>query len=121
MVTSPLGNVGWPEIKMPKFEFSPPWRRSEHGKGGWLSAPIAKVRSTTHSAMERTRTAWNSAVDRMKFALPGRVSDLENSEPRVAEADPPSFWERMLGPREGAPEKDDVVEMMARQPDTIQR
>src|SRR5690606_19006889 len=94
MITSPFANVTWPEIKMPKIDFRPPWK-DENGEGGWFTTPLTQVRAATRGAIDRTRSAWNSAVDRMKFALPGGD---EESAPQVAEADrSPSFWQRVFG------------------------
>jgi hypothetical protein len=121
MVTSPLGNLSWPEIKMPKFEFNPPWRSGENSEGGWFATPIARARTSAHNAMKRTRSAWNSTVDRMKFALPGGAGGGVDSEPQVAEAKQPGFWDRFLGPKEPVAETDDVVEMMAQEHAAMQR
>lgn len=116
MVTSPLGNIGWPELKMPKLEFNPPWRK-EQGEEGWLS----KAQSGAKNAMMRTRTAWNDSIDRMKLALPGGDNPVEAEAPMVAsKPDDRSFWRRMMGPPP-AEQPDDVVELMAREQGDIQR
>ncbi len=120
MVTSPLGNVTWPEIKMPKFEFSPPWGSPESGEEGWFAAPIARTRLTANNAMQRTRTAWNGTIERMKFALPGSTKPDAAAAPQIA-AKPPGFLQRMLGPPEPELTTDEVVEMMAQERAATQR
>lgn len=116
MVTSPLGKIGWPEMKMPKLEFNPPWRK-EPGEEGWFS----KARTGAKNAMTRTRTAWNDSIDKMKLALPGGDTPGETETTLVAsKPDERSFWQRMIGPPP-AEQPDDVVELMARERGDIQR
>ena len=117
MITSPFANVSWPEIKMPRFEFNAPWR-NEDGQAGWFSESLAKARNTTRGAMMRTRSAWNGAIERMKFTLPGRGNDTQT---QIVDGDQPGFWDRTRGPEQQPTETDDIVEMMAREQATLQR
>ncbi len=117
MITSPFANVSWPEIKMPRFDFNPPWR-SDDGQASWFAESLAKARNTTRGAMLRTRSAWNGTIERMKFTLPGRANDTQT---QIADGNQPGFWDRSPGSDEQPTETDDVVEMMAREQATIQR
>lgn len=113
MITSPFANVTWPEIKMPRIALRPPWG-DEEGEGGWFTTPLTHARAATRGAIDRTRSAWNSAVDRMKFALPGGEEEMPA---QVAEADrSPGFWQRVFGGDELPEEPGSVGELMAREP-----
>jgi hypothetical protein len=122
LFTSPLANVTWPEIKMPKMEFRSPWGNGKGEGEGWFTAPIAKAKTATQNAYGRTRTAWNDTVERMKFALPGGDRSA-NSAPQVASKPNrgAGFWDRLMGKPDTSNEPDGVVEMMAQEPTRPQR
>ena len=112
MVESPMAKVGWPEIKMPKMEFNPPWK-SEPGEPNWFAKQATKARTAAHNAAEKTRTTWNTSLDKMKLALPGHADD---SASQIASQDTkPGFWQRLTG--QGETETQDEVPMIAQQPD----
>lgn len=100
MVESPIGRASWPEIKMPKLEFASPWRK-ENGEEGWLARPITKARDGAHNALERTRTAMNNSIDKMKNMLPGESNtSLDNSAELAASDSEPGFFRRLFAPKE---------------------
>jgi hypothetical protein len=115
MLSSPFANVSWPEIRMPKIEFRPPWgSEDDQENGGWIVTPFTRARQATRGAIDRTRTAWNSAIDRMKFVLPG--GDEANS-PQVAASDSgPNFWQRLFGDDDAKEEPNSVGDLMAKEP-----
>lgn len=89
MITSPFANIGWPEIKMPEMNWKPWGGGQPADPKASASGPLTTVRNMTQSAAQRTRSAWNSTVERFKFTggaqrpAPGR--------------DEPGFFARMFG------------------------
>ncbi|MCO6047514.1 hypothetical protein NG895_26725 [Aeoliella sp. ICT_H6.2] len=119
MVESPIARASWPEIKMPKLEFASPWRK-ENGEAGWLAKPIHKARDGAHNALERTRSAMNNSIDKMKGMLPGGDDgSLDDSSQLAAGSDEPGFFSRMFGPKESAPVDEGV--RMAQEGAELQR
>ncbi len=115
MITSPFANVTWPEIKMPRISLLPPWRDNPEEPTATWTTPFSRAREATRGAIDRTRTAWNSAVERMKFALPGGD---EPEPPQVAAAEvEPSLWQRMFGRNEPEPGPNSVGDLMAKESD----
>lgn len=113
MITSPFANVTWPEIKMPRISLLPPWGDEEGSATTTWTTPFSRAKEATRGAIDRTRTAWNSAVERMKFAIPGG----EQPEPaQLADAEP-SFWQRMFGRDEPETGPSTVGDLMAKEPD----
>jgi hypothetical protein len=107
--------VTWPEITMPKVDFTPPWGNEEE-EGGWIATPFHRARTATRGAIDRTRSAWNTTVDRMKFALPGGDDEVP---PQVATDDrSPGFWRRMFGDDESAEGPSSVGDLMAKESDS---
>lgn len=120
MFESPFANATWPEVKMPKLNFPSPWK-TEDGGEGWLAKPVNRARDGFHNAAEKTRTAMNSGIDRMKTIIPGGEDGTPDSDAQLADtSEEPGFWQKMFGPKETA-EADDPVEMMAREPSATQR
>lgn len=117
LLKSPFAKVSWPEIKMPKVEFNPPWGKDKPAGDGWLSAPLSKVRSSARGAVDKTRIAWNSTVDRIKIPFRGEPAASQDVSPQIAsQSRELGFWERFLGPKPGnADDPDNVVEMMAQE------
>lgn len=124
LVTSPFARVSWPEIRMPEVQWSLPWSGSGEQGGNWFTAPLKRVRSTASGAVERTQTAWNRAIDKMKFALPGRDAEADDQASQLAgRTRELTLWEQVLGKdeSESEPEPDNVVEMMAQERTNPQR
>lgn len=113
MITSPFANVTWPEIKMPRISLLPPWGDGGEEPTTTWTTPFSRAKEATRGAIDRTRTAWNSAVERMKFAIPGGE---EPQPPQLADAEP-SLWERMFGRVGPEPGPSSVGDLMAREPD----
>lgn len=65
MITSPLANVAWPEIKMPRLHWKSGWGGDQGETTG--TGPLVRVRSLTQGAARRTRAAWNKTVERLKW------------------------------------------------------
>ncbi|MEM6798426.1 MAG: hypothetical protein AAF589_02840 [Planctomycetota bacterium] len=86
LMTSPMVNVGWPEIKMPKVDWTPGWAKTEPGQPGFLEGQMIKLKNAAQGAAQRTRTAWNKTVERMKIGGGG------DSVPGQ-----PGFFARMFG------------------------
>lgn len=103
MVESPIARASWPEIKLPKLEFASPWRK-ENGEAGWLAKPFHKARDGAHGALEKTRTAMNNSIDKMKNMVPGGAGGDDRSLDNSAELAPgsgePGFFARLFGPKE---------------------
>lgn len=113
MITSPFANVTWPEIKMPRISLLPSWSDEEGEAGTTWTTPFSRAKAATRGAIDRTRTAWNSAVERMKFAIPGGE---QPESTQLADAEP-SFWERMFGRDEPDTGPSSVGDLMANEPD----
>lgn len=88
LMRSPLVDIGWPEIKMPKFK----WKTEDATAATTEAAagPLQKMTDATRNAFTRTRTAWNGAIDKMKIgpfapkdpnAEPGFFAKLFNPAP----------------------------------------
>ncbi|QDU55421.1 hypothetical protein [Aeoliella mucimassa] len=117
-VDSPIAKVSWPEVKMPKVEWNPPWKPSETGEPSWLQKQTAKAKSGARNVAEKTKTAWNGSLDKMKLVLPGQKQDGT----QLAEGDSePGFWHKLFAPDE--PELPETeTPMVAQQPgQTLQR
>lgn len=88
MLTSPLANVSWPEIKMPKLQWNQP-QGAEPNAQQQGPGPMARVRQATQNMAQQTRMAWNKTVDRLKFG--GR-----DASPTADKQ--PGFFARLFGP-----------------------
>ena len=86
LLTSPLVNVGWPELKMPKLSWNSMGAPRQEGQPGFLEGQVAKIRTAARGAAHRTRSAWNKTVERIKI---GGGGDQVPGQP--------GFFARMFG------------------------
>lgn len=111
MVTSPLANVSWPEVKMPKLHWKPGWGGGSgaDAAGAPIAGPLDKVRTMTQGAAQRTRSAWNKTVERLKWR-----GDAGGGQP--------GFFARMFSPSPPEPGPQTVPEFLAQErPGTVRR
>ncbi|MEN1681401.1 MAG: hypothetical protein AAGJ46_17600 [Planctomycetota bacterium] len=112
MVTSPLANVSWPEVKMPKLHWKPGWGGGASPEATPTVGPLDKVRTMTKGAAQRTRAAWNKTVEKLKW----------RSEPSPAGASQPGFFSRMFSPSPQSSGPETVPEFLAQErPGSVRR
>ncbi|MEM9186243.1 MAG: hypothetical protein AAGB00_07065 [Planctomycetota bacterium] len=109
MVTSPFGNLGWPEVKMPKMQWNPMFGGQESPDASQAAGPnpLSRVKSMTQGVAQRTRAAWNKTVDRFKFR--GQPSP----RPGSALSNQPGFFARLFGPGEQPSDPQTVPQFLA--------
>lgn len=121
MFDTPFANATWPKVEMPKLKFPSPWT-TEDGGEGWLAKPVNRTREGFHNAAEKTRTAMNSGIDKVKAMIPGGEGGTPDSGTQLADgSEEPGFWQKMFGPKNDTAAPEDPVEMMAREPAATQR
>ena len=106
MIDSPMFQIGWPKLEMPKFSWKP-------GHGGDSPAPTApqenpvsraldKVAATSKRAADGVRGAWGSAVQKLSFG--------SEKASQTAAADQGGFWSKVFGAPESDPAGSETVQ-----------
>lgn len=105
--TNPFGTLKLPKPKMPQFQWRPAFSPTPETSPGFLDGPVGRIKSATRGAAQRTRTAWNSTVEKLKFGGGQGSGGQPSSEP--------GFFARMFG---GDPEPEGartVTEFLAQE------
>lgn len=111
LMSSPLVDVGWPEIKMPKVNWKP--FSGTDAEGQPKPNPIKRVTQATQGAFQRGRTAWNGAIDKMKI---GPFRSNKPEQPANAE---PSFFAKMFGGEQEPQRSETVAEFIGQDRPTM--
>jgi hypothetical protein len=95
---SPLANVGWPKIEMPKLQLFP---SLSDGEGGptlreRITAPFARLNAGRQRLVDGTRETWARTVDAIRFG-----DDDQRVAQRSAE---PGFFSRLFSLEPEEPE-----------------
>lgn len=98
MVDSPLFNIGWPKVEMPKFSWKLPFGDKDPNVApkapseNPVSGALDSVASASKKAANKVRNVWGSAISKL---TPGGDSPAGT---QVAKDEGPGFWSRMFGP-----------------------
>lgn len=106
MFTSPFANVSWPEIKMPKLKWKPFGGAADPASPQATSqgSPLSAMRGMSQNVAQRTRTAWNKTVDRLKW------NKDTSRQPKQ-----PGFFARMFGSEEQNSGPQTVTQFLAQE------
>lgn len=121
MVDSPLFDISWPKVEMPKINWKPSWGNKEPASGvakkdNPVSGALDKVANASKGAADGVRNAWGSAIGML---TPGGNSAAGN---QVAAREEPGFWSRMFGPQPEPQGSQTVTEFLAQdRPGTTRR
>ncbi|TWT77805.1 hypothetical protein Pla123a_16010 [Posidoniimonas polymericola] len=111
LMSSPLVDVGWPELKMPKVNWKP--FSATDPDAAPKPNPITRVTQATQGAFQRGRTAWNGAVEKMKI---GPFRSSKPDQPADAE---PSFFAKMFGGQQEPQRSETVAEFIGQDRPTM--
>jgi len=109
LMTTPFANVSWPEIKMPRIA----WKSAPDAEGqpGFFAGQMNKVRTASRGFAQRTKTAWNKTVDKIKITGGKRSGEQK-----------PGFFARLFGPDTSQTGPQTVPEFLAQdRPSTKRR
>lgn len=115
MVDSPLFQLGWPKMEMPKFDWKP-WGNGEKTatstvpKENPISGALDKVAGASKKAADGVRNAWGSAMSKIPSFGGG-----QDSSQAIAKSEGPGFWEKMFGPQEESGGSETVSEFLAQE------
>lgn len=121
MVDSPLFDIGWPKIELPKINWKPSWGNQQPGdavakKDNPVSGALDKVANATKGAADGVRNVWGSAIDKL---TPGGTAKRNH---QMASKEEPGFWARMFGPQPEPQGSQTVTEFLAQdRPGTTRR
>lgn len=105
LFTSNLVDVGWPKISMPNWR----WKGSDEPAAPHEPGPITRMTRATRAAFDRTRTAWNNRLEKLKVG-PFRSDGAE---------DEPGMFARLFGGDEPSREPESVAEAVGRDRPTL--
>ncbi len=115
MVDSPLFQLGWPKMEMPKLDWKP-WGNGEKTassttpKENPISGALDKVAGASKKAADGVRDAWGSAMSKIPSFGGG-----QDSSRAIAKSEGPGFWSRMFGPQEESSGSETVSEFLAQE------
>ncbi len=115
MVDSPLFQLGWPKMEMPKLSWKP-WGNGEKTpttttpKENPISGALDKVAGASRKAADGVRNAWGSAIRK----IPSFGGEQNRSQP-IAKSEGPGFWARLFGPQEEPRGSETVSEFLAQE------
>lgn len=99
LLSTPLVDVPWPQVKMPTLN----WKTaSAEPTGEQKQGPITRMSQATRSAAQRTRTAWNSTIEKMKI---GPFRSKQGGQE-------PSFFAKWFGGEEEPQRAETVAEFI---------
>lgn len=110
LMSSPLVDVGWPKISMPKVNWKP--FGGAEADGPPKPGPLTRMTQATQGAFQRGRTAWNNTIDKMK------VGPFRSSKPAEA-GEEPSFFAKMFGGGEEPQRAETVAEFIGQDRPTM--
>lgn len=111
LMNSPLVNIGWPEIKMPKIQWNPMATGGAEGPG-FIATQTGKIRTMASNAASKTRASWNNTVDKLRWNKPAKSGGTKQ----------PGFFARLMTPPAEPQGAETVTEFLAQdRPGTIRK
>lgn len=111
LMNSPLVNIGWPEIKMPKIQWNTAATGGSEGPG-FIATQTSKFRTMASNAATKTRASWNTALDKLRWNKPATAGTKKE----------PGFFARLLSPPQQPQGAETVAEFLAQdRPGTIKK